>query len=127
MSQSQKIRYFAISGCFFLFALVQWNDPDPVLWSIFYALMAVIYLLFAFQKRLAAYIALLLGFISFVAMGMILPEIFRWFQEGMPSIVQSMKATVPTIEYTREFLGLFLSFLACIWVLYKNKSTIFKN
>ena len=127
MSKSQKIIYWGISGLFFLFAIVQWNDPDPLIWMIFYGVMSLIYILLAIKNKFAFHLATVMSIISLVSMGTILPEIFIWIKEGMPSIVQSMKATIPTIEYTREFLGLFLSLLACVWVIRKHKTTITNN
>jgi len=127
MSKFQKIIYIVVAGLFLLFALVQWNDPDPALWILFYGAMSVIYLLFVLHNRFAVYLSYFMLIVCVVCMGIILPEIFQWIKDGMPSIVQSMKATIPTIEYTREFLGLFLSLLACVWVIRNHKSTLIHN
>jgi hypothetical protein len=127
MSPFQKNMYFVISGLFFLFAVVQWNDPDPVIWMIFYGVMSLIYILLALGKRFAFYLSVLMLITCIIYMGFILPEIIKWIKDGMPSIVQSMKATIPTIEYTREFLGLLLCLIACIWVIRVQKTTIINN
>jgi hypothetical protein len=127
MSPFQKNMYFVISGLFLLFAIVQWNDPDPLIWMIFYGVMSLIYILLALGKKFAFYLSVLMLTVSVVYMGFILPEIIKWIKDGMPSIVQSMKATIPTIEYTREFLGLLLCLIACIWVIRVQKTTIINN
>jgi hypothetical protein len=127
MSPFQKNIYFVISGLFLLFAIVQWNDPDPLIWMIFYGVMSLIYILLALGKKFAFYLSVLMLTVSVVYMGFILPEIIKWIKDGMPSIVQSMKATIPTIEYTREFLGLLLCLIACIWVIRVQKTTIINN
>ena len=127
MSPFQKNIYFIISGLFLLFAIVQWNDPDPLIWMIFYGVMSLIYILLALGKKFAFYLSVLMLTVSVVYMGFILPEIIKWIKDGMPSIVQSMKATIPTIEYTREFLGLLLCLIACIWVIRVQKTTIINN
>ena len=127
MSPFQKNIYFVISGLFFLFAVVQWNDPDPLIWMIFYGVMSLIYILLALGKKFAFYLSVLMLTVSVVYMGFILPEIIKWIKDGMPSIVQSMKATIPSIEYTREFLGLLLCLIACIWVIRVQKTTIINN
>jgi hypothetical protein len=127
MSPFQKNMYFFISGLFLLFAIVQWNDPDPLIWMIFYGVMSLIYILLALGKKFAFYLSVLMLTVSIVYMGFILPEIIKWIKDGMPSIVQSMKATIPTIEYTREFLGLLLCLIACIWVIRVQKTTIINN
>ncbi len=127
MSPIQKNIYFVISGLFLLFAIVQWNDPDPLIWMIFYGVMSLIYILLALRKKFAFYLSVLMLIVSVVYMGFILPEIIKWIKDGMPSIVQSMKATIPSIEYTREFLGLLLCLIACIWVIRIHKTTIINN
>ena len=127
MSPFQKNMYFFISGLFLLFAIVQWNDPDPLIWMIFYGVMSLIYILLALGKKFAFYLSVLMLTVSVVYMGFILPEIIKWIKDGMPSIVQSMKATIPSIEYTREFLGLLLCLIACIWVIRVQKTTIINN
>jgi hypothetical protein len=127
MSPFQKNIYFFISGLFLLFAIVQWNDPDPLIWMIFYGVMSLIYILLALGKRFAFYLSVLMLITCIIYMGFILPEIIKWIKDGMPSIVQSMKATIPTIEYTREFLGLLLCLIACIWVIRVQKTTIINN
>jgi hypothetical protein len=127
MSPFQKNIYFVISGLFLLFAIVQWNDPDPLIWMIFYGVMSLIYILLALGKRFAFYLSVLMLINCIINMGFILPEIIKWIKDGMPSIVQSMKATIPSIEYTREFLGLLLCLIACIWVIRVHKTTIINN
>lgn len=127
MSPFQKNIYFFISGLFLLFAIVQWNDPDPLIWMIFYGVMSLIYILLALGKKFAFYLSVLMLITCIIYMGFILPEIIKWIKDGMPSIVQSMKATIPTIEYTREFLGLLLCLIACIWVIRVQKTTIINN
>jgi asparagine N-glycosylation enzyme membrane subunit Stt3 len=127
MSPFQKNIYFVISGIFLLFAIVQWNDPDPLIWMIFYGTMSLIYILLARGKKIAFYLSVLMLITCLLNMGLILPEIIKWIKDGMPSIVQSMKATIPTIEYTREFLGLLLCLIACVWVIRKHKTTIFNK
>jgi hypothetical protein len=94
---------------------------------IFYGVMSLIYILLAFGKKFAFYLSVLMLITCIINMGLILPEIIKWIQDGMPSIVQSMKATIPTIEYTREFLGLLLCLIACIWVIRIHKTTIINN
>jgi hypothetical protein len=127
MSPFQKNMYFFISGLFLLFAIVQWNDPDPLIWMIFYGVMSLIYILLALGKKFAFYLSVLMLITCIIYMGFILPEIIKWIKDGMPSIVQSMKATIPSIEYTREFLGLLLCLIACIWVIRVQKTTIINN
>ncbi|MFO0468511.1 MAG: transmembrane 220 family protein [Bacteroidota bacterium] len=127
MSTSQKIIYFVIAGLFFLCSIVQWQDPDPLIWILFYDAMSLIYILLAIKNKFSFHLAIVMSIICLVSMTVILPEIFQWMKDGMPSIVQSMKAEIPTIEYTREFLGLLLCLIACVWVIRIHKTTIINN
>ncbi len=127
MSKLQKNLYFTVSGIFFLFAILQWNDPDPLIWMLFYGVMSLIYVLLALGKKITYYLSVLMLISCIINMFIILPEISKWINDGMPSIVQSMKATIPSIEYTREFLGLLLCLIACIWVVRVHKTTIINN
>jgi hypothetical protein len=94
---------------------------------VFYGVMSLIYVLLALGKKFAFYLSVLMLIVSLLYMGLILPEIIKWIKDGMPSIVQSMKATIPTIEYTRDFLGLLLCLIACVWAIRVHKTTIINN
>lgn len=122
MTHLKKTIYFIISGIFFVFAALQWNDPDPLIWIVCYGTMAVMYIFLALKNNLSQYLAWIMSIACSINMVILLPEISNWISEGSPSIVQSMKATIPTIEYTREFLGLFLCLISSvydIWVFKK--------
>ena len=42
------------------------------------------------------------------------PDIINWFKQGMPSIVESMKAESPHVEFVREFFGLLIMILSLV-------------
>lgn len=96
---------------FVLSAALQYNDPDPYVWIPIYLLGA--YLCYQAYRRVfppALYAiaiggyALYAAFLFFDGNG-----VLSWFREhNHESLVQSMKATKPWIEETREFGGLFL-------------------
>jgi hypothetical protein len=94
-----------LAGIFILFAAFQYNDADFYIWIPIYLIVGVVILLFdqgKYNKRLTqillvAYIA---GMISYY------PNVISWFQDGTPSIANSMKAESPFIEFIREFFGL---------------------
>lgn len=102
---------------FILSAILQYNDPDPYVWMPIYGMGAFLcykamqgkwlprlYLIaFAFYIPYAAYL-------FFGADG-----VLSWWQEHQgENIAQSMKATKPWIEATREFFGLGLLMLALL-------------
>jgi hypothetical protein len=106
------MKIFNIIFCivFILFAIVQYNDPDPYLWIPIYLYPALLcYLNFAekpFSKM--AYWA---GFLIFGAYAIYkmfdTNGIIDWIQfHNASNIASTMKAEKPWIEESREFFGL---------------------
>jgi hypothetical protein len=104
---------------FILSAALQYNDPDPYIWIPIYLYAAVI-CWFAFRRvyRPQYYIIGLAVFLSY-ALYLLFDKngVLDWVNEhDSESIVQTMKATKPWIEQTREFGGL----LICVFALVMN-------
>ena len=117
-----KITNLILAIVFLLFAIVQYNDPDPWLWIGLYSFIAIISGLAAFGKYNRYVIAFGIGFcVSYLLV--LLPDFIAWLQGGAESIVESMKAEKPHIELTREFLGLFIC-LAVLIFHWKSKKGI---
>ncbi|NJK83793.1 MAG: hypothetical protein HC912_08225 [Saprospiraceae bacterium] len=110
-----KIFYLILSLLFFLFGLAQINDPDPWLWLTWYFFVAILLGMAAFKRffNLAIWIGIGAALSGFV---FLMPDFMQWFNDGMPSIVSSMKAESPYIELVRETLGLLLSLFALIGI-----------
>lgn len=118
-----KIACWTLAVVFALFAIVQYNDPDPIQWIFLYGGVAVHFGMAATGKmyRLAVWLWLAVAVIWAASL---LPDFINWVRMGEPSIVEHMKAEQPWIELTREFLGLVLVALACVFLLWKTKKTI---
>ncbi len=114
-----KIAFWVLAVVFALFTLVQYNDPDPLIWAALYGGVAVHFTLAALDKLNRPALWLWLG-ISIAWMLTLAPAFFAWLGMGLPNIVGSMKAEEPHIELTREFLGLMVAALACGWLLWKT-------
>jgi hypothetical protein len=114
-----KIAYWVISVLFFSFALVQYNDPDPLVWMLVYGVVAVVYVLAALQRR-HRQLARVVFLLALVWSATYLPAFWDWLQMGAPSIVETMKAEKPYVELTREFLGLVLVAAACGWLVFRK-------
>lgn len=86
--------------CFVLSAIVQYNDPDPIIWIALYAVGAIVSALFL-KGSLPAYVYLILG-IAFLT-GAILqrPAEFEGFLFGEVQKMRNMN-----IELARESFGL---------------------
>lgn len=115
-----KITYWSLAIVFALFALVQYNDPDPIRWILLYGGVAVHFIMAATGKLYRAAVWLWLA-AAIVWAATLFPDFLNWIRMGEPSIVGSMKAEQPWIELTREFLGLVVAALGCIFLLWKGR------
>jgi len=102
---------------FIFSAALQYNDPDPYVWMPIYLYGALLcYLAIKGKYNRLLYI---IGFIAYggYAIGLFFDKtgVFDWIQEHhAENIVQTMKATKPWIEETREFFGLLILIAALL-------------
>ena len=113
-----------LAAMFLLFAFVQVNDPDPVLWILIYGSMAVICILAAFRyySRIALSI-LLVGFIAYSVI--LLPGFNEWLQQEDKSVLFDDLAKMDHlyIEESREFLGLMICILVLVMQLIRSRKS----
>jgi len=126
-----NIAFFVL---FIIAAVLQYNDPDPYIWMPFYLYAA--YLCFqAFQKKYKSglyYIGLLIyatysAYLFFDTTGVI-----NWIKRhNAENIINTMQASKPWIEETREFFGLMIVMgvllLNMWWLGRKKKNNKKKN
>lgn len=100
---------------FIFSAALQYNDPDPYIWVPIYLYGAW----FCYQAFRGKYFpkAYLAGIFIFSVYALFLlfdkTGVLNWYKEhDAENIVQSMKATKPWIEETREFGGLLILIIA---------------
>ena len=114
---------------FIIFTALQYNDPDPYIWMPIY-LYAAFLCYRAIQKKYDP-VLYLIGVIAYGGYAAYLffdkTGVLDWAEEHHgESIVQTMKATKPWIEETREFGGLAIVLLVMainfLW-LRRNKTT----
>lgn len=111
---------------FIVAAALQYNDPDPYVWVPIYLYGAFICLQ-AWRKKYNA-VLFWIGLIGYASYAFYLffdkTGVLSWFSEHeAENIAQSMKATKPWVEETREFGGL----LMLITVLVVNMIWLKKN
>jgi Transmembrane family 220, helix len=108
---------------FIIFTGLQYNDPDPYIWMPIYLYVA--YLCYLAIKGKAPVALYVIGYIAYGAYAIYLlvdsTGVLSWInQHHSESIVQTMKATKPWIEETREFGGLLINMIVMtinlIWV-----------
>ena len=113
----------ALFGVLFVIcAALQWNDPDLYLWIPLYLLAALSCVLAYAQvpaTRLnLAVIAIYLIYAAYLFVAQ--DGVWSWmFEHQFESLTQSMMASAPWIENTREFGGLFIMAVVCainLWV-----------
>lgn len=109
----RKIILYFIAALFLLFAYFQHNDPDGLVWLIFYVLIAFLAILNAMKRNKQWYFIPLVLF-TMAYMVVLAPGTMQWINDGMPSITASMKAESPYVENVREFLGLLIALIAQI-------------
>lgn len=107
------MKIFNIFFClvFILFAALQYNDPDPYIWMPIYLYTAVLCVLAARKKfyRGAYLIGILVYLIYATYLFFDKYGVMDWaVNHQAENIAQTMKATKPWIEETREFFGLFI-------------------
>lgn len=96
---------------FVAFAALQYNDPDPYIWIPIYLYAAFLCFLSNKNKYYPAmYIAGLTVYLGYAAyLFFDKTGVLNWVKEhDAENLVQTMKATKPWIEETREFGGLFI-------------------
>ncbi len=111
------MRYFNLSLAivFTLFAALQYNDPDPYIWIPIYGYAAIL----CFQAFRGKFFknACLAGLLICAAYAVYLfidkDGVLSWARDHeAESLVQTMKATKPWIEESREFGGLLIVIVA---------------
>ena len=123
------MKIFNIFFCvvFILFAVVQYNDPDPYLWVPIYLYPALLCYLKFIQKSIPrmAYWAGFLVFGVYAIYKMFDTNgIIDWIQfHNASNIASTMKTEKPWIEESREFFGLVIILIVlCINYFKTNKN-----
>ncbi len=102
---------------FALFALLQYNDPDPYLWIPLYGYACVVcFLNYKNKYDKFTHIAGIIFCLGFGINQLFTKDgVMDWVnRHNSENLVQSMKATKPWIENTREFGGLMIILLALL-------------
>ena len=112
---------------FILSAALQYNDPDPYIWMPLYLYGA--FLCYQALKRKYNPVLYITGLVVYLSYAVYLffdkEGVMSWARDhGAENIAQTMKATKPWIEETREFGGLLIliAVLICnmIWLAKKK-------
>lgn len=110
-----RIVNFTLAVMFLIFAFVQVNDPDPVIWILIYGAMAVLSIMAIFQfypKKIIIGLLVLYVIYSFIY----IPGVIEWLKQDNKELLfdDIAKMQFPYIEQAREFLGLFICIIVLI-------------
>ena len=110
---------------FTLFAGIQLNDPDPLLWVVIYGVVAIAALLAQFAPGLPLRTPILVYQIVLSIYSLFyLPSLIDYFaQPNKIELVGQMKAESPLIEGTREMLGLVIAVVALHFIKKTDSNT----
>ena len=130
-TQVRKPMYKVVSLVFAVLFLIsaglQWNDPDPYLWMPLY-LLSVLSCAYAFKGMSAKRLNIFnIAVYSVYAVYLFLEKdgVISWATEHhFDSLTQSMLASSPWIENTREFGGLFIMLVVCAINLYVGRQQL---
>lgn len=117
---------------FVSFAALQYNDPDPYIWIPIYLFAALLCTLALYRKYYPVlYVGGLIIYLFYAAYLFFDDTgVLNWVEEhDAENLVQTMKASKPWIEQTREFGGLFVVIIALIvnmiWLRKRKAATSF--
>lgn len=108
-------RVFSALTCalFGLTAYLQFNDPDPILWIVYYGSVGLLGGLGVFRIYPAWLAACLTGFGAGWS-ALLAPSVVTWLRgHTVGDIVHAMSPDRPYIEESRECLGLAMAVAAC--------------
>ncbi len=113
-----KIATFVLAIMFLLFAFVQINDPDPLLWITIYGSMAVVCIMAMFRYFIRP-LMWIQGAAFIVYMVILFPGLREWLAQPDKSILfdEGMKMQFRYVEESREFLGLLICLAVLTWLL----------
>ncbi len=117
-----KITNFILTLIFLLFAFVQINDPDPIVWILIYGNMAVLCVLAMFKMRFVYWLGASIVLYSIYA-ALLVNGAWEWLQSPDHSLLfdDIAKMQYPYIEETREFLGLLICISAGVFHFLSNR------
>ena len=132
MPVALRVFNLVAAATFALFAWLQWNDIDPVIyadpsvpdalgWAAFYAFVAVLFVL-VLVRRLPRWVLFLGLALCVIQMGRTAPGFWENLTGDHPfTITQAgMSATDPRVELSREFFGALIALVGVAVVAFEN-------
>jgi len=120
ISRTRKIINIFLFLLFTVFALVQLNDPDPIIWVSIYGITAVVCLISNY-KEIPRLVIIIIAVLLLVYAGFHFLLFLDYLQiENKSELFGEMVYEKPYLEGTREFLGLALAAAGILYQLKKG-------
>lgn len=100
-----RVTNLVVAVVFLVSAAIQWNDPDPLPWIAVYGGAAAASIAVG-RFRGARVLPALVGLVALVWAGTMAGRVFA--DLAFADLFKSMKAETPSIEHSRELLGLLI-------------------
>jgi hypothetical protein len=120
ISKSGQLINIFLGVLFFSFAIIQLNDPDPMIWFSLYMIVAIVSIASNYKNINKLIIwALIIGYLIYA--GMHFSLFLDWMQtENKNEVFGEMVYKKPYLEGTREFLGLVMAASALLFQIRKK-------
>lgn len=118
-----RILNFLLAIMFLVFAFLQINDPDPVIWILIYGIMAV-YCVMAMFEFYPQYVLIASAAIYVLySLNYVKGGVMVWLQQDNKTELfdDLAKMEHPYIEETREFLGLMICVAVLIFYIIRSR------
>ncbi|MBT32179.1 MAG: hypothetical protein CMO01_21165 [Thalassobius sp.] len=116
-----KIVNAILTILFIVFAVVQLNDPDPLIWVLMYGAVAIISG-FAFMGKYNKIIIISGMVVSLIWALTLSPGVYDWFaNHNTDEIFETMAPNKVFIETARECFGLLIAFLVLLFHFFQAK------
>ncbi len=119
-----KIINFILAAMFLVFAFLQLNDPDPVIWILIYGIMSIVSIMAMFDIYHRPSLVILASLYAIYSL-VYFPGLQVWWgQEDKAQLFDNVaKMDHPFIEESREFLGLAICIFVIIVYLIKSRKS----
>lgn len=110
----EKTIHLLFAFCLLAFAALQFNDPDPAVWIIFYTLCAAVPMLALLNRPIGPVFWIAL-FLCVINLGLYATGAYNYYlHRNQEPLMQSMNPEKPYIEEAREFLGVFIALVLIV-------------
>lgn len=118
-----RILNFLLAIMFLIFAFLQINDPDPVIWILIYGIMAVFCVMAMFEFYPQWFLIASTAIYILISLLYVKGGVLVWLQQDDKAELfdDLAKMKYPYIEETREFLGIMICVAVLIFYIIRSR------